>query len=203
VSETPQAVLETWLTRGYIKGSIGVPEVREAIRAVLDKLARWERDEISSCMDFEERTKQAEAERDELRAEVEAARSGKTLFDALAHSLIRRILETPEEWVDTPGDVGLRLEATVRRALRGEKVEAALAAVLAIHREHRIYDECGHKHSEGEAGVIDLEDVGLTCEAGYLYSVCYACETDEGVCREDSDEHPYPCSTVRVAKGQS
>ena len=87
--------------------------------------------------------------------------------------------------------------AAERTALR-----AKVAAALAIHCEWRIYDECGHQHAEGEPGVTEVEGMGLTCEAGYLYSVCYACETDEGVCREDSDEHPYPCATRRALTGQ-
>jgi len=36
MSETPQEILTTYLHRGYIKGTLGPGEVREAIRAVLD-----------------------------------------------------------------------------------------------------------------------------------------------------------------------
>ena len=36
MSETPQETLTTYLHRGYIKGTLGPGEVREAIRAVLD-----------------------------------------------------------------------------------------------------------------------------------------------------------------------
>ena len=35
MSETPQETLTTYLHRGYIKGTLGPGEVREAIRAVL------------------------------------------------------------------------------------------------------------------------------------------------------------------------
>jgi hypothetical protein len=59
---------------------------------------------------------------------------------------------------------------------------AAVQAVLDIHAPHRIYNECGHNHSDedGEAfDVLDVDDVGMVCEAGYLYSVCSECCTDQ------------------------
>ena len=52
---------------------------------------------------------------------------------------------------------------------------AAVDAVLALHRPHRIYDECDHAH-EDRAGVIDCGEF-LTCEDSYMYSICRECCT--------------------------
>ena len=62
-------------------------------------------------------------ERRAAEARIEAAEGG-SLYNALARSLISRIMETPTEWVDTPGDVRLRLEATIRRAEDNERLRA-------------------------------------------------------------------------------
>jgi hypothetical protein len=42
MSETPQETLTTYLHRGYIKGTLGPGEVREAIRAVLARAGQIE-----------------------------------------------------------------------------------------------------------------------------------------------------------------
>jgi len=39
-SEEVRARLETWLRRGYIKGSIGAPDVRAGVRAALGEVER-------------------------------------------------------------------------------------------------------------------------------------------------------------------
>ena len=44
MSETPQETLTTYLHRGYIKGTLGPGEVREAIRAVLAQLEIHQRE---------------------------------------------------------------------------------------------------------------------------------------------------------------
>ena len=70
----------------------------------------------------------------ELEGRSEAA-EGESLYNALARSLISRIMETPAEWVDTPGDVRLRLEATIRRAEDNERLRAALRMREALKGE--------------------------------------------------------------------
>lgn len=78
----------------------------------------------------------------------------------------------------------------------------ALRAVLDLHKPFRIYDECGHNHAEGEAGVIEVEEIGLVCEDGYQYSICGECCADDVYQKEEcgSDHHHpcYPCPTVRA-----
>lgn len=65
------------------------------------------------------------------------------------------------------------------------------------HKEHRIYDECGHDHREGDPGTVHVWDVGICCEDGYLYSVCYACHTDDGEMTEDGPwEQAWPCDAA-------
>lgn len=86
-----------------------------------------------------------------------------------------------------------------------------IAAVRSIHREFRIYRECGHEHTDddlGKPGVIELDDVGVVCQAGSLYSICAACCTDGEFQREDcADDHPHddapcwPCPTLAALDG--
>lgn len=61
-----------------------------------------------------------------------------------------------------------------------------IAAVLDIHRPWKIYDDCGHRHQDpDEPGVIDVEDVGYTCAAGLMYSICRSCCTSGEYQTED------------------
>lgn len=78
-------------------------------------------------------------------------------------------------------------------------------AVLAQHRAIRIYDDCGHLHEDGEPGTHMLDEVGVICEAGFRYTVCEACCTNDygqhQVCVEEHDPtrdpaRCWPCSTV-------
>lgn len=90
-----------------------------------------------------------------------------------------------------------------------------VAHVLGLHRALRIFEECGHRHEytgSGQLpdGVLNIESVGLTCEDGYLYSICWSCCTEEsGYQSEDcGTDHPHegaeacwPCPTIHsVAK---
>jgi hypothetical protein len=82
-----------------------------------------------------------------------------------------------------------------------EKVLRALRAVVELHSEFRIYDECSHQHTDEEvtAGTaFDVEDVGITCEEGYLYSVCKKCHTDDGDVTEDTPDGEWPCEELRA-----
>jgi hypothetical protein len=57
----------------------------------------------------------------------------------------------------------------------------AAARVLALHVPHLIYDECGHRHEEGDQGVTEIPDVGLTCQDGYAYTICRHCCASDGL----------------------
>ena len=70
--------------------------------------------------------------------------------------------------------------------------------VLELHIPFKIYEECGHEHEEGEVGVVEVDDVGLTCEKGLLYTVCRECDTVDGLVHEFTDEGLWPCRTIRA-----
>lgn len=81
-----------------------------------------------------------------------------------------------------------------------------LANVLDLHREHRIYERCGHTHQPGEPNVLDVDEVGYVCEDGYIYSICWCCCTGETGFQSEScasdHEGCWPCATVEaVAAG--
>lgn len=110
----------------------------------------------------------------------------------------------------TPGE-----EATDR--IREQHIPALLAAVeavLALHKPFRIYEECEHAHAydggtEGEwSAVVDCGDF-LTCEDGYLYTICRECcgEGALGNQREEcasGHDHSqcWPCSTAAAISAE-
>jgi len=104
MSETPQETLTTYLHRGYIKGTLGPGEVREAIRAVLAQLeqARIDRDEaISQCVSIGRESKKLEAERDALRStvhdlSVQLEESGKE--ERALREIMRRLVAGIDKW---------------------------------------------------------------------------------------------------------
>lgn len=99
-------------------------------------------------------------------------------------------------------------------AAREAALQAHIDKALELHRESKIYDECGHKHKMADdydvpAGLHLIEDVGLTCEDGYQYSICRECCTDDGYQTEtcvDNHEHGgsaacWPCPTHACLAG--
>lgn len=83
--------------------------------------------------------------------------------------------------------------------MRGIAVDCGerIRKVRALHPEFKIYDECGHDHTDEEwdAGqAFEIADVGLTCDEGYIYSVCRRCCTDDtGIQGEACANHERPC----------
>lgn len=83
-----------------------------------------------------------------------------------------------------------------------------IEAVLELHSALNIYDECGHDHEwPDEPGVVEVEEIGLTCADGLLYQVCRECcvhveqyQSEECVDHHDQS-HCWPCRTVRAATG--
>jgi hypothetical protein len=69
------------------------------------------------------------------------------------------------------------------------------APVRQLHSEFKIYHECDHDHAEDDPGVLDINDVGLTCEDGYWYSICLEC------CTHGSGEQPVECAENHYAEG--
>jgi hypothetical protein len=87
---------------------------------------------------------------------------------------------------------------------------AALERVRALHSEWRIYDECGHKHTDEDvtAGrAKHVNDVGTVCEDGLMYVVCRHCCTDDGGYQiEDCLYHAHGpefprCATIATIDG--
>jgi hypothetical protein len=85
------------------------------------------------------------------------------------------------------------------------KALATIERIRLLHREHKIYDECGHKHTEADEGVRNISDVGLVCDEGYMYSVCHYCCTDSvgdqtEECVSEHDHSTGLCATRRALK---
>ena len=70
---------------------------------------------------------------------------------------------------------------------------------MGEHTEYRIYDDCEHGHAEGDPGTTEVRDVGICCEDGYMYSLCYVCHTDDGELEENSPtEQAWPCDAAKA-----
>jgi hypothetical protein len=87
-----------------------------------------------------------------------------------------------------------------------DREPAAEKRVRELHAEFKIYDECGHLHGEDDPGVIEIENVGLTCKDGYQYSICRTCCRDGDyqslACVEHHDHTDcHPCPTIRALDG--
>jgi hypothetical protein len=76
---------------------------------------------------------------------------------------------------------------------------ADLQPLLDLHRPFGIYEDCGHRHSEGDEGVTCIDDIGLTC-AAKLYDICAECCRDGDYQSEACADHQHalcwPCPTV-------
>lgn len=93
------------------------------------------------------------------------------------------------------------------QATRPAKVVSDLVtAVLDLHVPQRLYDACGHDHTDGEPGVVLIDEHGYVCADGYQFSVCRECCCDPDgnrglTCADthgDVDAAPcWPCPTVR------
>ena len=80
---------------------------------------------------------------------------------------------------------------------------AAVEAVMELHRDVGIYDECLCENPSPEDGLHKrIEDVGVTCN--FLYVVCRECCMEDGYQKEecahycDHDPLGSNCSTVRA-----
>jgi hypothetical protein len=89
--------------------------------------------------------------------------------------------------------------------------EKAIARIRELHRPWKVYGECGHEHTDGD-GSFEIDDVGLTCGLGYMYSVCELCclhgdgeseQTEDcwAAHNHTKDDTAY-CATMRVIKSE-
>lgn len=69
---------------------------------------------------------------------------------------------------------------------RIRELEAQEARVRAVHRPLTIYDDCDHDHNLEDAGVIEVDSIGLVCSDGKMYDICISCCSDDG---ESQSEH--------------
>lgn len=90
--------------------------------------------------------------------------------------------------------------ARTNKDLTAEQGEilSRISRVLASHSEIRVYTECGHHHDEEEVNTgqaKNVDDVGFTCEDGFMYSICRSCCCDDGEHQSGTcvDDHEYPC----------
>ena len=72
--------------------------------------------------------------------------------------------------------------------------------VRKLHVPFKCYDECGHEHENANEllGIVEIDDIGLTCEDGVLYTVCRECHTDDGEPNENTEDGEYPCATLKA-----
>lgn len=72
--------------------------------------------------------------------------------------------------------------------------------VRKLHTPFKVYDECGHSHEKEDeaAGIVEIDDVGISCEDGVLYTVCRECDTTDGATHEYTDEGKWPCRTIEA-----
>jgi hypothetical protein len=74
----------------------------------------------------------------------------------------------------------------------------AFQPLLDLRRPFGVYEDCGHRHSEGDEGVTCVDDIGLTCAK--LYDICAECCRD-GDCQSEAcaghdRDRCWPCPTV-------
>lgn len=134
-------------------------------------------------------TKAAEAERDRLRARVGP------------------MPEVPEQWRGEPWWEGYAVGCEAAHSHGCEAVMAErdrlreqVQAVRALHRPFRIYDECGHEHTDEDVDqgrAVSIDEVGYTCADGYLYTICRWC------CTDGSEYQTETCATNHAAEREN
>jgi hypothetical protein len=78
------------------------------------------------------------------------------------------------------------------------KAEAKLEVIKKLHESIGIYDECGHAHTDEEAGdpnsgVLYVDEIGNSCKEGLMYFICKSCcwREDYGQTEECACEHAH------------
>ena len=99
---------------------------------------------------------------------------------------------------------GMARSTISSRTAEVERLQAIATAILKLHSPFKIFEECGHDHSEDESPVAyEVDDVGMVCEDGYQYSVCVQCCTDGDFMTEECMNHDHGkdipiCETVAL-----
>ena len=101
-------------------------------------------------------------------------------------------------------ELAKQIEMTNTLGAEVERLQAIATAILKLHSPFKIFEECGHDHSEDESPVAyEVDDVGMVCEDGYQYSVCVQCCTDGDFMTEECMNHDHGkdipiCETVAL-----
>lgn len=143
----------------------------------------WTSD-VLALVDTVHRLRAALAREDHLRFQVE--------------ELLDQVVDTPGDYVD---DVRTVVERLQQAELAAQLHKDAIERAKELHREHRLYTDCGHQHSKGDPGVQSVDWVGLVCEDGYIGSICRACCAGDGdgqteICAADHSRQCWPCPTA-------
>lgn len=71
---------------------------------------------------------------------------------------------------------------------------------LNLHCPYDLFEDCGHSHShlddeDPDAGVREVDDIGLVCEDGFMYRICWGCYTGGtgDQTEECASSHHRPC----------
>jgi hypothetical protein len=111
-----------------------------------------------------------------------------------------------------PGTDHVLYEWPAVEAYAEERLAELKTRLRALHKPFGIYDECGHdhtgaEHSRGEC--IQVDEVGLTCEAGLLYEICLECcyreyigQSEECAAEHDHDKDRPICKTAAILEGR-
>lgn len=130
---------------------------------------------------------------EEIKARADAATPGPWAIDEFngvieSHSVRDRVNEPSHDWEYRAVSCSLPEKAEDAEFIAASRadipellayiahLEARLAAVSAIHTPHSIYDQCDHEHTAdeiGTRGVVDVGEIGLTCEK--MYDICSEC----------------------------
>jgi hypothetical protein len=108
---------------------------------------------------------------------------------------------------------GVKLALSYMAEYAPDDRDERIAATLKLHTELRIYEDCGHRHTDDDvdAGLAtEVHEVGIVCEEGFLYSICNECcaagdrYTGQTECCVADHEHPcWPCNTIKALTGEA
>lgn len=82
-------------------------------------------------------------------------------------------------------------------------------ALLALHAEYGVYDQCEHIHTDKDPEALYIDGVGWTCDVGLLMVICRHCCTkpEFGQTEDCATDHKHLpghalCPTMAVVTGR-
>ena len=193
MSETPQSTVTRWLDDGSAVLTTP-PEVREAIRAVLESEAYWEKEALRyhQNSDFhQEQRMKAEAERDTLRAEVSKMR---TATAQAAIRSARRVFAPTDEIGDARAEAADhaavargRLDTIAEVEARAEKAEAALRK-LTVDAALQGRTFKGNEELPGAEEFYRAYNAGIKTQFKYARDIALAALLDTALAEQAREE---------------